>query len=103
MLGSADEILLFNRALSASEINGIYSAGSAGLCRAPQFTGTTNLNSGQFGLNLKGQTGKSFTLYASTNLATWTALGTVPNPTGVVQFIDYAATNTQKFYRGSQP
>jgi len=103
MLGSVDEIVLFNRALSASEINGIYSAGSAGLCPAPQFAGATNLSGGQVGLNLKGQTGKSFTIYASTNLANWTWLGSVPNPTGAVQFIDAAATNAQKFYRSSQP
>ena len=69
----------------------------------PQFTGATNLGSGQFGLTVKGQAGKSLTVYASTNLANWTPLGTTLNLTGSVQFIDYAATNAQKFYRGSQP
>ena len=33
-LGSLDEILLFNRALSGAEISAIYSASCAGLCRA---------------------------------------------------------------------
>src|SRR2546430_335583 len=33
--GNLDEVSLYNRALSASEIAGIYSAGSAGKCKAP--------------------------------------------------------------------
>jgi hypothetical protein len=69
----------------------------------PQFTGITNLGSGQFGLGLKGRTGTSFTIYASTNLVDWSALGTVPSPTGAVQFTDSAATNAQRYYRSSQP
>jgi hypothetical protein len=103
MLGSVDGVVLFSRALSAAEINSLYAAGSAGLCPAPQFTGIANLGAGQLGLNLKGQTGKSFTIYASTNLATWSLLGSVPNPTGAVQFIDASATNALRFYRSSQP
>jgi GH25 family lysozyme M1 (1,4-beta-N-acetylmuramidase) len=103
MLGSLDEILLFNRALSSSEINAIYAAGSAGLVRAPEFTGTLPLGDGQFGLNLRGITGEPFTIYSSPDLAAWTSLGTAPNPTGAVQFIDNSATNAQNFYRASQP
>src|SRR5262249_11165092 len=35
MLGNLDELMLFNRPLSAEQINAIYLAGSAGLVRAP--------------------------------------------------------------------
>jgi N-acetyl-anhydromuramyl-L-alanine amidase AmpD len=104
MLGSVDEILLFNRALSASEINSIYAAGSAGLCRAPEFTRSDALGNGQFSLNLRGQTGKGFTLYGSTNLVNWSVLGSLSNPVGTNQFVDATATNSvRKFYRASQP
>ena len=103
MLGNMDEILLFNRALAASEINAIYAAGGAGLVRAPEFTGTTPLDNGRFQVNLRGQTGKNFTLYSSPDLVTWTSLGPVANPNGVAQFIDNSATDPVKFYRATQP
>jgi hypothetical protein len=104
ILGSLDEIQVFNRALSASEIAAIYNAGSAGLVRAPQFTSVAFTNSGQIQLNLRGQTGKTFTLYASTNLLlNWTLLGTIPNPIGATNYTDSTASSPQKFYRVSQP
>src|SRR5262249_9441037 len=103
MLGSLDEILLFNRALSGAEINAIYSAGSAGLVRAPEFTGTQALGNGQFQLNLRGQTGKTFSIYSSADLGSWVPLNTVSNSTGQIEFIDNSATNSQSFYRASQP
>ncbi len=104
MLGSLDEIQVFNRALSASEIAAIYNAGSAGLVRAPQFTSVASTNSGQIQLNLRGQTGKTFTLYVSTNLLlNWTLLGTIPNPIGATNYTDSTASSPQKFYRVSQP
>jgi hypothetical protein len=103
MLGSLDEILLFNRALSSSEISAIYSAGSAGMVRAPEFTGTASYTNGQLKASLKGQTGKSFTIHSSTDLKTWTVFSALSNPTGTAQFTDAAATNSpQKFYRASQ-
>ena len=104
MLGSVDEVAVFNRALSDSEINAIYCADSGGLCRTAEFAGTLQPGPGRLALNLRGQTGKSFTIYASTNLVDWAPLGTAPNPGGIAQFVDYAVTNTvQKFYRASQP
>jgi hypothetical protein len=103
MLGGLDEVLLFNRALTGSEIHSIYAAGSAGLVRVPEFIGAGPFASGQFPLNLRGQTGKSFTIYGSPDFTTWTRLGTASNPNGAVQFIDSSATNAQGFYRASQP
>ena len=102
LLGSLDEMLIFHRALSVSEIGAIYSAGSAGLVRAPEFTDITSAAGGQIRLNLRGQTGKNFSLYGSTNLTTWSLLGAVSNPTGAAQYFDSAAAS-QKFYRATQP
>jgi len=48
-------------------------------------------------------TGRAGFLQKPTSLTNRTSLGIVPNPTGAVQFIDCAATNVWKFYRGSQP
>jgi len=102
MLGSLDEILVFHRALSASEIAAIYSAGGAGLVRAPEFTGISSPGDGQAHLNLRGQTGKNFTIYSSADLLNWSLLGTISNPTGATQYLDSAAA-PQKFYRATQP
>ena len=101
MLGNLDEIQTFSRALSASEINSIYAAGIAGLVRVPEFTGVASAN-GQIQLNLRGQTGKPFTLLTSTDLLDWVSLGTLSNPTGAVQYLD-STVNSQNFYRVTQP
>ena len=103
LLGSLDEVQMFNRALSPTEINAIYSAGNAGLVRAPEFTGVVAA-AGPIQLNLRGLTGKSITLFGSTDLLNWTSLGTVSNPTGAVEYLDLnTAGAAQKFYRASQP
>lgn len=101
MMGSLDEILVFHRALSSSEIAAIYSAGSAGLVRAPEFTQIAS-SGGQIQLNLRGQTGKTFTIYSSTDLLNWNFLGSIANPAGAVQYPD-SPTTPQKFYRATQP
>lgn len=103
MLGSVDELLTFNRALTPAQISSIYSAGSSGLVRAPEFTGTVPLGNGRFQVNLRGQTGKNFTLYSSPDLVTWTSLGIVGNPSGSIQFIDSSASDPVRFYRATQP
>lgn len=102
MLGSLDDILVFHRALSTTEIGTIYSAGSAGLVRAPEFTGIASAANGQVQLNVRGQTGKNVTLYGSPDLLNWNFLGTVANPTGAAQYID-STTAPQGFYRATQP
>ena len=103
MLGGLDEIMCFNRALSATEINTIYSAGSGGLLRAPKFTGMQPISASQFQLNLAGMTGRSISIYKSLDLETWTKLSTVANPSGTLQYTDPGATNDVGFYRVSQP
>ncbi|HZT21493.1 MAG TPA: hypothetical protein VFB55_01155 [Verrucomicrobiae bacterium] len=86
----------------AGEIGAIYSAGSAGLVRAPEFTGMTAIGNGQVRLNLRGLTGKNFLLYTSTDLLNWSLLGAIPNPAGAAQFLD-SVNGPQKFYRVVQP
>jgi len=103
LLGNLDELMLFSRALSGAEISAISAAGSSGLVRAPEFTGMQPLGNGQFGLNLRGQTGKTFTLYTSQDVTTWTRLTSAPNPSGSIQFTDNSATNPVTLYRASQP
>jgi hypothetical protein len=102
MLGSLDEILVFHRALGSAEIGTIYSAGGVGLVRAPEFTGIGPGGDGQILLSLRGQTGKTLTLYSSTNLLDWNFLSTFPNPSGATQYQD-SATSPQEFYRATQP
>ena len=101
LIGGVDELQIYNRALSASEIASIYSAGTAGLVRAPEFTSVTNLGDGQVQLNLIGQTGKSLTFRYSTDLINWSPLGTISNPTGVTNYIDTPGS-PQTFYRVRQ-
>ncbi|SRR6266705_3563344 len=103
MLGNLDELLLFNRALSANEINAIYAAGSSGLVRAPEFTSVVPLDNGQFQMNLRGLTGRNFTLYWSENFFNWKSLGSIANPTGIIQYTDHSATNPITVYRATQP
>jgi hypothetical protein len=104
MLGSLDEILLFNRALSVSEINAIHAAGSAGLVRVPEFTATPAWANNQCVLTVRGLTGRSFSVYRSPDLTMWTRIATgVANPIGSIQFTDATATSARNFYRATQP
>ena len=102
MAGALDEIQVYNSALSAAQIKTIYSAGSAGLVRAPLFTGISTSGAGKIQLALQGQTGKTFTLYTSTNLVNWTKLTSLANPIGTLQY-QSSSTNPQVYYKVSQP
>lgn len=103
LLASVDEIMLFNRALSATEVSSLYAAGTTGLVHAPEFTGIQSVANNQFQLSLKGLTGKTFSIYRSEDFLSWTKLSTVANSTGTILFMDNSATNDQSFYRASQP
>lgn len=103
MLGSMDEVMVFNRILTGGEINAIYAAGSAGLVRTAQFSSVSQSAGGQMMLNLVGQTDKTFTIYSSTNLLNWSVLCTLTNPAGIASFTDGTGAVKQKFYRASQP
>jgi len=101
MLGRLDDIQIYNRALSATEIANIYHAGSAGLVNAPEFTGVTSSNASQVSLQLRGLTGKNFDILTSTNLVSWKSISSVTNPSGVTTYTT-SITNGQQFFRASQ-
>jgi hypothetical protein len=103
LLASIDEIMLFNRALNAAEVSSLYAAGNVGYVHVPEFTTVQSVGNNQFQLNLKGLTGKSFSIYRTLDFTSWTKLGTVANPTGTILYMDNSATNDQSFYRVSQP
>jgi GH25 family lysozyme M1 (1,4-beta-N-acetylmuramidase) len=103
MFGNLDEIQVFSQALSSAEIKAIYRASSAGLVRAPEFTQVTSTSFGDIQLSLRGQTGKPFALYSSTNLSNWTLLRTILNSTGAINYSDSTASGPCKFYRALQP
>ena len=55
-------------------------------------------------MKLKGQTGRNYTIYSSTDLINWVSAGVLGNTQGTNQFIDnFVTNNVQKFYRLSQP
>jgi GH25 family lysozyme M1 (1,4-beta-N-acetylmuramidase) len=103
MLGSLDEIMLFNKALTATQIQSIYNAGSASLIQAPQFTGMAPDGNGNYVFSLEGLTGsRNFTVYYSTNLPQWSVLTTLSAANGTNQFT-VNPTNGAAFFYAIQP
>lgn len=103
LLASMDEVMCFNRALGGNEVAAIYNAGSAGVVRAPEFIGIGQAGNNQLRLSVQGLTGKSITLRTSSDLANWTLLATLPNPTGALQYTNSVLGLPERFYRASQP
>ena len=104
MQGSMDEIMLFNRALSGTEISAISAAGTAGVVKAPQFMGTSLVNGKQFVLTMRGETGKNYNLEYSADMTAWFSVGnSISNATGTTTFTDPNAYRIAKrFFRISQ-
>lgn len=101
--GLLDEIAIYNRALSPSEIRSIHAAGSAGKCKAPAFAGIKRDWNGNVQLDLRGETGKNITIAYSIDLSNWSLLAILPNAFGTNRFIDAANPELpRKFYRLSQ-
>jgi hypothetical protein len=100
LLGSVDELQVYSRNLSASELTSIYNAGSAGLVRAPQFTSVTCLESGQFQLNLVGLANKSIAIYSSTDLVNWSFVVKVRSLNGAITYTN-STTASQTFYKAT--
>jgi|GEM_PF-2883134 len=108
--GILDEVQVYNRALSASEIQASYMAGSNGMCAQPRscFRGPPTFSkSSGFVVNAKLRSGQVYTLESNTNLETtnWLVLtnftaGTTP----VTQLTNSSATNIpEQFYRIVSP
>jgi len=109
--GSLDEVQIYNRALSAFEINGIFSAGSAGTCSAalilplqivtagPVF----GFHDGQFGFSITGPAGRLVVLDASTDLVKWLPIWT-NTFAGALNFSDpESGVYSNRFYRTHLP
>jgi len=96
---------LFNRALSADEIQSIYDSGSAGMCEpTPYFNlaaNSTQWVTNGFRLQVVGLTGQgNVVIYSSTNLLSWNPIFTNPPVIGVLQYVDINATKfANLFYR----
>jgi len=111
--GRLDEVSLYNRALSATEISEIYSADASGKCK----TGNASilldhpimLADGSFQFTFANTMGKVFTAFCATNMTVpftnWIRLGAVPEVSpGQFQLIDpQAISNVQRFYRVTSP
>ncbi len=123
--GSLDEVSLYGRALSATEISGIYTAGVSGKCKSfqsqvvagraeiapagaigvtlllpPNFVPVTLVPDSNAAIALGAYPNLNCRIDVSTDLRSWTSLTHIPNANGPLQFIDPEATNaTQRFYR----
>jgi hypothetical protein len=102
MLGTIDEMMTFNRALGASEISAVYDAGTAGLIRAPEWT-AVGVSGNTVTLNIRGITGKTFSVYRSPDLSIWSFLGQYSSSTGSLQFFYSISGSPDYTYKATQP
>ena len=66
----------------------------------PHFTSATLLPNGVPLVSADATSNLTYRIDASSNLLNWALLTNVPNPSGVLQFVDPAATNfPRRFYR----
>lgn len=100
--GVIDEVAIYNRALSASEIQAIYNAGSAGKCRPVQLTivpsGTNVILTWPTSLT-------GYTLQSTTNLvslAVWRTVSPAPVVVDGRNTVTNPMCGTQRFYQLSQ-
>ena len=104
MTGTVDEVMIFSRALSAAEISTLYNAGTGALVRVPELVNAAiNGDATQVQLNMRGLTGKTFTIYRSPDLINWTSIAHVSNPTGALTYSDFTSAGEQNFYQITQP
>jgi YVTN family beta-propeller protein len=89
--GVIDEVEVFNRALSQTEIQAIYNAGSAGMCKTAKTDTTTTITSNTPNPSVVGQV-------VSVTFAVSTSAGT---PTGTVTVSDGAVTCTATVAAGT--
>ncbi len=101
ILGTVDEVIIFNRALSTTEISTLYNGGKGALVRATEFSDALNGNTIQ--LNMRGLPGRTFSVYRSDDFFNWTLLGRFSSPSGTLQFTDSTTTSPQYFYQATQP
>lgn len=68
-----------------------------------RFTDIALLPDGRFALSLTGAPSFSMQLETSTNLAVWSVLTNLPNPTGSLTFTDSPGPHMLRFYRARYP
>ncbi|WP_150107231.1 immunoglobulin domain-containing protein [Pedosphaera parvula] len=97
--GALDEVGIYNRALTAKEIQSIYNAGTAGLIKGAEFTRIDKMAGGKLQFDLKAKAGGKVRIDISTNLLDWTSATLLTNTNGVVTFIDSSTNAPARFYR----
>jgi hypothetical protein len=102
--GLIDEVMLFNRALTAAEIQSIYNAGANGLCKGASIESLNVIPGSQVLVNMKGRTGAAFQLESSFDFSIWVPIITLTNSTGTLQYNDTSAKDyPMNFYRVTIP
>jgi len=99
--GIVDEVAIYDRALTAAQIQGISAAGSEGKCTTgflPRFAPTLKLNEAGTQMTLIAQPGTECVLYASSNLVNWTAIATNVAIGPILNFTDPSPPGTSRFY-----
>jgi len=102
--GAIDEVMIFNRALSRSEIQAIYLGGGNGVCKTIQITSISRTDDSSIQLTAKGPVADDYQIHSSTNLLVWDLLSTFADPEGSFYFRDRTVTNFgQRFFRVTIP
>ena len=100
MNGLIDEAVIYNRALTAAEIQSHFAAINLGMAKTPIISDIRLSFPGNARLNIKGQAGKSVIIQHSENLLDWVTLTTDPNLTGTINVTDSSAgAFNRRFYR----
>lgn len=97
--GALDEIMLFNRSLSADEILKIYGTGTSGLCKPPLFVQLSSPGNEHPSFNVTGPIGKPLDFFQSKDLKNWTRFLTLENPQGLVNLIVPPTNSAPTFFR----
>jgi hypothetical protein len=96
-VGLIDDVRIYNRALSPSEIQFL------SMSRPPLLTSPRMIANGGFAFTLIGDAGCNYRIEAASDLTSstmWTPLATLPNVTGTIQYTNVNALNLgRRFYR----
>jgi hypothetical protein len=104
LAGTLDEVSLYNRPLSPSEVATLYAAGSAGKCPVspPPLLRATGQTNGTVVLNWTAVVGRSYQVQSATNLhpANWSDMGGIISTTNrTVRVSTAIGQEPRRFYR----
>jgi hypothetical protein len=106
--GRIDEVRIYNRALTATEIQTDMNTAVGSLpfqgAAVASFSATVRIldvvRGGPVSLRIDGVPGRSYAIETSTDLSSWTRVGIVSDPKGISSFTDTRpATNQALYYR----